>query len=372
MHTLFSTDAQFNHGDMMNQTIQRVRDISLVNLGRSQEYFRRLTFNVQNNHVIMRLLKNIKLPANLTQLSVQDVRKYYDEVRQRDYRLANVVGMTSSTAYGTINKSCFYPTTVMEIIIATSSTYEEAKIIPWMDLEPIQVHRHPYDTSNYGLLDRRQIMGGDGVAVISVNVPVLALQWLQFNMLIAREKPKVVPTIAQFVASFPIQNMVKSHNDIAMINRTIKAYRGIKGHSMNPRQPFWLLDDLVVADEVIKRLVPELKRTPRYWESILMHMPTLTRTGYEAIRLPIDIDVRQNRWAWIMARTWIIDFLLEIEYSFNRGQLEGTMINEIQKDLQIIKSDNTFRISGMPDKISKVINAELASIGTRIKNKNKK
>ncbi|QXO10211.1 hypothetical protein pEaSNUABM37_00252 [Erwinia phage pEa_SNUABM_37] len=371
MHTLFDTDAQFNHGDMMNQNIQRLRDIAFINLGKSQEYFRSRNLSAQNNNVIVRLLKQFKMP-DLTQLSATNVRKYFDDIRNKDYRIGNMVGMVSSTSYGTISKSNFYSDSVTEILITTSSTYEDIKGIAWTDLEPIKAHRHPYDTTNYGILDKRQILGGEGIAVLSIDIPVLAVQFLQFQQWAKAINLKPMPTFQQYAIMYPIQNLIKSHNDIAAINRTIKAYRGIKGHDLQPRQAFWLMDDMPLMDQLIARMVPELKRTPRYWESVLMHMPTLYRSGYDAIRLPVDIDVRQNRWAWIIARTWLIDFLLEVEYSFNRGQKEGEKINLILHNLGNIKSDNTFRIGGMPQQINKVITAELASIGNRIKNKGKK
>jgi len=367
MHTLFNTDAQLNHGDMMNQTIQRLRDIAFLNLGKSQDYFRSRNLSAQNNNVVVRLLKQFKMP-NLTQLSVGNVRKYFDEVRNQDYRIGNMVGMTSSTSYGTISRSNFYPDNVMEILIATSSRYEDVKGVDWRDLEPVRVHRHPYDSTNFGILDKRQILGGSGgLAVLSIDIPVLALQFMLFQQWVKAANLNPVPTFAQFAVAYPLQNLIKSHNDIAVINRTIKAYGGIKGHDMQPRQAFWLMDDLPLLDQLIAKTVPELKRTPRYWESVLMHMPTYYRSGYDAIRLPVDIDVRQNRWAWIIARSWLIDFLLEVDGNFNRGRKEGEKINHILHNLGNIKSDNTFRIGGMPRAISTVINAELTSIERRIK-----
>lgn len=370
MHTLFSSDVMLNYGNMLTPRHERLKDFTYLNLTRAQDYFRRGNFAVQNQHILVKLLKSIKLPTgNLTQLSAEDVRNYYDEVRLRDYRLGNSAGLITSTSHGTIRKSDFYPNTVMEIVIGTSTTYTNALLTPWQDLEPVQVHRHPYDTTNYGLLDKRQIMGGRGIAVLSINIPLLALQWLKFNQWVAASNMKTTPTVNQFIAAYPIQNMVKSHNDIALINRTIKAYRGIKGHDLQPRQAFWLHDDMPLADMVLDSLIPELKRTPRYFENILLHMPTVTRSGYDAIRLPIDLDMRQNRWAWIIARTWLIDFLLEVEYSFNRGRLEGTIINQIKKELQVIKSDNTFNITGLPLSIRKTVNGELVSIAARMKNK---
>lgn len=369
MHTLFDTDAQFNHGDMMNQTIQRLRDIAFINLTKSQEYFRSRNLTAQNNNVIVRLLKQFKMPSP-TQLSAVNVRKYFDEIRNQDYRIGNLVGMTSSTSYGTISKSNFYSDNVLEILITTSCTYDAIAGTDWRDLEPVKVHRHPYDSTNYGILDKRQVLGGSGgVAVLSINIPVLAVQFLQFQQWVQANSIKPIPTFAQYAISYPIQNLIKSHNDIAVINRTIKAYRGIKGHDMQPRQAFWLMDDLPLLDQLIAKTVPELRRTPRYWESVLVHMPTYYQSGYDAVRLPVDIDVRQNRWAWIIARSWLIDFLLEVEYSFNRGRKEGTAINHILHNLGNIKSDNTFRIGGMPPQISKVITAELASIEKRIKQK---
>jgi len=370
MHNLFSTDAQLNHGDMMTPIHGRLIDVSMRNLSRAQEYFRRSNYFMQNQHVLTRLIKMIPLPnKSLTQLSADDVQKYYDDIRDKEYRLGNSLGLVTSTSYGRIYKSQFYPNEVMEILISTTVTYKEALLTPWQDLEPVQVHRHPYDTTNFGLLDRRQILGGKGVAIISINIPLLALQFLKFQQHIALNNVTPVPTYAMFLAAYPLQNMVKTHNDIAMINRTIKAYRGIKGHDMQPRQAFWLHPDQELADSIIGRMVPEIKRTPRYFESILMQLPTVYRSGYNAIRLPIDMDMRQNRWVWILARMWIIDWLLEVEFSFNRGNKEGALCNKILKSLQGIRSDNSFRISGLPDPIWKLANDEMNSIEDRIKKK---
>lgn len=370
MHRLFDKDVQVNYGNMRTERFDRFSDIALRNMQRTEEHLRSRNYSVASNHVICKLLKMMPLPSvSSTQLSSDDVRKYYDMIRINDYRYANMVSMVSSTNYGAIRKSQFYSKAVDEIIIGTSSRYDEVKSIPWEDLEPIRVHRHPYNSTYYGILDGRQPLPEKGVAVISVDIPVLALQYMKW-MLEENKRMKEegnTPTIlGTFITRYPLCNMLKSHNDIACINRTINAWRGIRNTTPQPRQAFWLHDDMGWLDTVIDRLIPELKRTPRYFDATLLHLPAVYRTGYDAIRLPVDIDLRQNRWAWLVGRMWIIGWLLETEMFFKSKNKEGVKMNEIQHQVQRINNDNLFMLSNLTKQIKSTIAGDLDLINKQL------
>lgn len=371
MLNLFASDVTTKYGSMLTPLHNRLVDISQRNMERALDYWRSNGSSILNTNLVLKLIKEIPVPAgDLTQLSLDKVRKYYDEIRDKDYQYGNRFNLTSSTRYGAITKSQFYDDSVDEIIITNSTPFKPSMLTNWRDVEPIRVHHHPYNVTYYGLLARKTNLGGNGVAVLSINIPLLALQYLMWLREEASYKNSNGATQVQathmFVAKYPIPNMLKSHNDIAIFNRFIGRYINNMQETRDVRQSFWLSDETAVLDQVIVKTVVELKRQERFWDAVLLHIPTVWRNGYEAIRLPIDIEVRQNRWAWYIARLWVIDFLTEHEASFKKRK-NGEALNDIIATLRRIRSDNTFYLSGLTAKVSNEVAYEISHIEDMIK-----
>ncbi|ANJ65035.1 hypothetical protein SPECIALG_224 [Erwinia phage vB_EamM_Special G] len=368
MLNLFASDVTTNYGSMLTPLHKRLVDISHRNMERALNHWRSNENSILNNHLVVKLIKELPLPGgSLTQLSLDNVRKYYDDLRAVDYRYGNKFNLTSATRFGAIVRSQFYDDSVDEIIITNSEPFKPEMLYNWQDAEPIKVHRHPYNVTYYGLLCKKHDLGGSGVAVLSINIPLLALQYLMW----LREQTKdgaTAPAPYLFVTKYPIPNLLKSHNDIAIFNRFIGRYENDLRETRNVRQSFWLNDELAITDQVIVRTVVELQRSQRFFEAVLLHIPTVWRNGHDAIRLPIDMEMRQNRWAWIIARTWVIDFLVELEVSFKRRK-EGANFNTILHAIQRIRSDNTFYLSGLTSKVKNTIDYELTHIQNMITGK---
>lgn len=371
MLNLFTADVTTNYGNMLTPLHNRLVDISQRNMERALNHWRSNGSSILNTNLVMKIIKEIPVPSgDLTQLSLNKVQKYYDEIRDKDYQYGNKFNLTSSTRYGAITKSQFYDDSVDEIIITNSTPFKPEMITQWRDVEPIRVHRHPYNVTYYGLLARKSDLGGNGIAVLSINIPLLALQYLMW----LREEAKyrnsngqeMVQPTTMFVAKYPIPNLLKSHNDIAIINRTLGRYENELRETKDVRQVFWLNDETALLDQVIVKTVVELKRTERFWPAVLLHLPTVWRNGIETVRLPIDIEVRQNRWAWYIACLWMVNFLCEHEASFKKRK-NGVALNDILKTLQRIKSDNTFYLTGLTPKVKTTVGYELESIADQIK-----
>lgn len=371
MLNLFTSDVTTNYGNMLTPLHNRLVDISQRNMERALDHWRSNGSSILNTNLVLKIIKEIPVPGgDLTQLSLNKVRKYYDEIRDKDYQYGNKFNLTSSTRYGAITKSQFYDDSVDEIIITNSTPFKEDMIRNWRDVEPIRVHRHPYNVTYHGLLARKTDLGGNGIAVLSINIPLLALQYLMW----LREEAKyrnsngqeqIQPTY-MFVAKYPIPNLLKSHNDIAIINRTIGRYENDLRETRDVRQVFWLSDETAVLDQVIVKTVVELKRQERFWPAVLLHLPTVWRDGVTAVQLPIDIEVRQNRWAWYIACFWMVTFLCEHEALFKKRK-NGNALNDIIKELQRIKSDNTFYLTGLTPKVKNTVGYEIDFIKDQIK-----
>lgn len=372
MLNLFTSDVTTNYGSMLTPLHKRLKDITYRNMERALNHWRSNENSILNQHLVVRLLKELPMPrGNLTQLSLSNVRKYYDDLRSVDYQYGNKVNMTTATRYGAITRSQFYDDSVDEIIISNSTPFTNDMMYNWRDAEPIKVHRHPYNVSYYGLLCKKQDLGGSGVAVLSINIPLLAVQylmWLREEAMSTVNGVQRVQSTYLFATKYPIPNLLKSHNDMVIFNRFIGRYQNDLRETRDVRQSFWLNDELAIMDQVIVKTVVELQRSQRFFEAILLHIPTVWRSGYETVRLNIDMEMRQNRWAWIVARSWLIDFLVMVEMSFKRRK-QGDDLNNILHAIQRIKSDNTFYLSGLTAKVKNTINFELTDIEEMIKDK---
>lgn len=371
MLNLFTKTDTTNYGNMLTPLHGRLVDVSKRNMERALEYWRSNGSSILNTNLVLKLIKELPVPGgDLTQLSFDKVRKYYEDIRDKDYQYGNKFNLTTSTRYGAISKSEFYDDSVDEIIISNSTPFHTDMVKHWRNAEPVRVHRHPYNVTYYGLLARKTNLGGNGVAVLTINIPLLALQYLMW----LREEAsytdsnggKRLQSTYMFVAKYPIPNLLKSHNDIAIINRFIGRYHNELDETRDVRQAFWLNDELALMDQVIVKTVVELKRQERLWPAVLLHLPSVWRNGQDAVHLPIDIEMRQNRWAWYIACLWMVDFLCEHEASFKKRK-NGEALNNIIKELQRIKSDNTFYLSGLTPKIKNVVSYELGHIADMIK-----
>lgn len=353
---LFNEDLKINYSNMIPGTYDRFKRTSIHNMDRMKEHMLSRAYTVFSNHVLMKLIKTISPPSTLDD---NKMRSYYDELRNNYYKYSSSIGFSSPTYTGAVNKSQFYSDNVSEIIIGTSSRYDEIKSIPWTELEPIKVHRHPYTTTYYGILDKRQEIPGKGVAVISIDIPTLVYQYIKWSMQqIALEQTGV---LGVFMTQYPLRNMLKSHNDIAIVNRLMANYSGVKKYTPAMKQAFWLNDDMMVLDPLLSRIVPELKRTPRFLAEMLMQIPTVYKTGYDAVRLPIDISVRQTDWGWLIARMRVVSWLLAASVSFKKEK-EGDVFNQIQHTMQKVKGDRILDLSNVPRIVTDTVKSDVALI----------
>lgn len=368
MLSLFNEDLKINYPNMLSGKYDRFKRISINNMDRTKEHLLSRAYTVFSNHLLMKLIKTISPPSSLTDSAM---RSYYDTLRNNYFKYSSAIGYASPTYTGAVNKSQFYSDDVSEIIIGTTSRYDEIKSLPWTELEPVRVHRHPYTCTYYGILDKRQPIPGNGVAVISIDIPTLAYQYIRWSM--EQKDLERTDPLGTFMTQYPLRNMLKSHNDIAVINRTIAKYAGVRRHTPAMKQAFWLNDDMMILDDVLNQIVPEIKRTPRFFDAILMQIPTVYKTGYDAVRLPFDISVRQTDWVWLIARMRVVTWLLTVSVSF-RQEKEGVKFNQIQHSLQKIKGDGILRLRNVPRTVTKTVDEDLmllysslALLGRKIK-----
>ncbi|WP_311763395.1 hypothetical protein [Proteus columbae] len=371
MHTLFNEPTEIQYGKFLTPRSDRLVKIAKANHQRSVEYYRNRTLTIYKQHVLVTLLNNtpmLKPEFILSQLSIDDVEKYYITISENSNRFGNAVGLTTDNNKGANFSRQFYGKGVDEFIYLRKTPWSEDHYFNWEDLEPVKVHMHPFNVPTYIQLGDAGRLGDFGTAVFSIDIGLLMLQ---FTMWFKREcegdvEPKIgIDTIRRFVVQYPMTNLLKSHNDIAIINRAIDYYEndGVVDSTPYVRTPFWLDEQEVhQMDMVFSYLIPELRRTPRYFEDVLNHLPTVWRDGRSTIALPSELDHRQSRWVKVIARMEIISFLLDLNNSFKGPNKNGIAINRIKRSMQNIKQDNLFGFVNPPEQTKLFIKAEYSNI----------
>ena len=187
------------------------------NLDRVIRYYRQSPMAVKSSHLLVRLLHSIAVPKS------QHIIRYYSNVSDIALEVAMSMGITSSLYKGRVFNGIFYGEGSQEIIIAHDTPFDYLDIEDnWENLEPIKVVRHSRSDLGMNIPDGTVTGNNDGVAVIMINVVMLALQYRAFREQEARFRLMNginERSIYQFVHMYPLTNMIRSQTDCALFNR---------------------------------------------------------------------------------------------------------------------------------------------------------
>lgn len=136
--------------------------------------------------------------------------------------------MTSDINYGQVFKGVFYGPSCDELIL-----YDEEYFNPfyaekeWMRINAVKVLLHPKSDLALLLPNGRDSSTGGGLAVISVNVPLLAIQYrgfLKSQMLKIKAEDDAKLGIQHFIHMFVLPNMLYNQIDITIMNRLMNLF----------------------------------------------------------------------------------------------------------------------------------------------------
>lgn len=296
---------------------------------------RQLTLN--NKHIVIRLLKGLNVSMRC------DVYDYVYRVESNVRNITSGLDFTNSTNYGKVHKpGQFINPHVGEIIISNTESFDvDFAVKNWQRLSPLKFLTHPCSDISYGIPDGNYTLDSEeGIAVISINIPMLALQyrcWLTEQQKLGVE---TIPALATFVLAYPLMNMAKSHADVAMFNRLYNEVHQYKNTGFVRRNPIALIDYHSRIDSTIAEYKTILERTPLSFQTIIDNIPTLYYGNFHnAVRLPKLAATRQVRWALLVARLKIFHLLLTINTRHNQyGNRD--YINDIRLIIEEMENDN--------------------------------
>lgn len=313
-----------------------------VNNGLNEKLLKKMTYwhehpvVVQSNHLLVRLLQSISVTRSMDDL------RYTDAVEDVSFDLAMSLRLTSATYRGKVfEDGPFYGAGSNEIIIAHAEDFNvEEAAKHWKRLEPIRFLYHP-KTDLEMLVPQGDPTGSEtGESVIAINIPMLALQYKKWEEQEMKLRPTSPRSIKHFVRMYVLANMLPSQLDIALFNRQVALWRGVKLQPTQRKDPFFTIDYNDKFDEVATTLFEQMSRKRLRFDAMLNNLLSSANDSvFDWIRLPETARTDQIVWALIVARLPIFSFLLEMDYrtGSHTNRSEKNMLAREMRSMRVDK-----------------------------------
>lgn len=313
MFELFMERLKSDQGSITAPAFPSVKQEFKKSINRVMNYFRDGHYFVDNDHLLVRLLKTLPPPTG------EDIRRWYYQAQDLSEGLAgqfNIINAQNGKAR--IEQNLFLGG-IAEILVEVSRPITmNLNVKDWLDTDAIIVLTHPYTDLRVRPLDgkefQRPIMGD--YAVIGIDIALLYVQYHLWRQKVAPEiyKEGHQPSIHKWVYQYPLNNAIRSYLDISLFNRYICFYKGIEPTKPNERAkiPTSYVDFTEKLDECLKVQIGLMQKKQQSYPQLLANLPMLIKSNaFELFKLDRFYYSRQLRWVYFAARADVIKFLLE-------------------------------------------------------------
>jgi hypothetical protein len=311
---------------------QYVRDGLKRNLGQVIRFYRKNPMAVQSSHFLVKLLQSITVPHGM------NLERYYDNVDALALHVSMALKMTSSIAKGRVFDGIFYGQGNPEILIAHTESFniQEAHR-NWQNVCAVKVLRHAKSDLGLNLPNGYESGSESGMAVIAINIPMLAIQYRAFRLneqFITETTGESQRSIYQFIHMYVIPNMLFSHLDVAVFNRLDNLRKGAPLGETTKEHSFYLADFSDKADKALTQILHNLQSGGKDFTNILKNTPLVTKDNLEQLfALPDIAPTQQALWALVIARLPAVAFLFQVLEN-GPGVSDRHQINKVLREVQ--------------------------------------
>ena len=327
------------------------------NLERVIHYNRIYPRAVRPNHFLVKLIHSLNIPVSM------DPQRMVDLIAERAEGVGMAMNITSPLNKGRIfSPGVFYGEGSQEILIADSTPVDARAVKEeWESLRPIEFVYHPKTDLGMDVPQGFQNSDELGLCVVRINVPLLALQYQQWRQREWMYNSENQRSVMQFVASYPLNNLMYSQVDWAIINRVVNTYRGIGCANSYLRKPFQVTDYTDRLQLAVDQMVHDYRTRKFTMENLLGSIDLIgTPSAMERVALPKLLPTRQVKWALILARTPITRFL--VDWNTQTGNRKNkAQLNTIRIETQRFLNDNALR-SSVPKRAFEYWNQQLIDL----------
>lgn len=340
MFDLFVHPSHQQYGKITYAEFDYLRVAYLRELGNIENYYHNRVYAVKSNHFLANLLTHLNVPMQY------ETEQYVNVATTRAPYLANAMRMTSVLDSGQLFDGVFYGPGCAELLLVDDSYFNPFYAeLNWERICAVKVLLHPKSDLAL-LLPNGKVSGTEkGLAVLSINIPLLALQYRCF---VQRQAKHVEGEIGQlglshFIHMFVLPNILYSHIDIAIQNRLMNiTYQAPMGEAIL-KHPFPVYDYRHRIDRVLTKVNNELINRDYYFEEILRFVPSISSDSMQqALMMPDVAPTRQIQWAMLLSRLPIMAWMVEVVGGSGLGR-NRSQFNALQKTLKRIQRENIYQ-----------------------------
>ena len=353
MYTIFNDDVIVNRGSTTLPAVDYLRSSLDEDFKQYLNFYRPASHAVPSNHLLVRLLQSITVPVETS------IYSFVGKVQDVALDLAQLLKLTSMQSSGQTFRNVFYPSNIEEVIIANIDDFDiihaEAN---WMELEPIKVLTHPITSIDFPELWGTEEPSVGGVAVISINIPMLAFQFRQFALAERAMGIEVPHTLMQFLTAYPLANAVKRHVAIGYFNILQDYYVNGTMDNILFRRRFAKIDRSELVYKTISLVYKTISHhtydTDTFVTSLLLPFGF---SLYDVMQLPDILFTRQDIWALVTARCHYVNFILVYDNEFGLQGIQP-LKNKIKISLRAYESDRGL-VGSISDDLKRYLESEI-------------
>lgn len=295
----------------------------LSTIEKVETYYHERNYAVKTNHLLCNILRHISVPMEYVP------ERYVSVASARIPYIASSFKLTSPISRGEVFKGVFYGPGVDEILLSIDDSFDIGFVTRnWKNVSAVTILSHPKSDLNLLLPNGKPMSSGSGVAIVGINIPMLALQYRCFT--IEESLNNSGSDVSQFIQMYVLPNMIFQQTDIVFFNRLMNLYYGEPMGIANFRHAIQILHYEDKVDNVYRNVLDDLNNHVMSFPALLKNIPSLSNENMlQSLTIPDIAPTRQVFWAVVYSRLKIARFMVDISgrrsHALNRGYVNNYM-----------------------------------------------
>jgi len=318
---MFSYFTSYKDGDiaypLRKYTKWRVlKNMYLGELSKAKLYYRDRGYALDNDNILVRLIKTLYNDYN------SDILSYMDMVSTDAPYIAKQFLFVSNLSEGAVLKDAVFHNSNEIFLVSDNHPDPYDLESTWMDYAPIKIIKTEIQDVYYPVPFKYEA-NTDTVNIFEIDIVGLMLQYYYWARSRVAEDRGTSPNV--FLASIAIPNVVDSLIDLAIWNRFVTLASGGTTPDTTNKHPMYLIDYTKGVDDVLWNVVKDNTDSSIYLTQLLKSIPTLvSQDMYTALTIDQTIYNKQSKWVLWVSRMHAVrvlyDMLGKRGHKLNRDQ----------------------------------------------------
>ncbi len=287
-----------------------IKDIYSHNLNKIIEYYHDKNFAIKNTFILSRILENISI--NLS----TPPDKYYDYLREYMPYLGRHYRFTSEIEKGIVHYNTFFASNTPTIIINLDDYHNPYKVISeWEYYNCIEMIKHPVNDINMLLPTGKNYGSRGGLAVVGVNLPVLAMKYREFlrKQLYNEASGQAVLNKNHFIYKYVLGPAMKSMIDHTFVNMLMDRFYHNEQIVPHFKHPFAIFKPMTQINRFLDDTLNIITNKNLNFIDILANIQVPVKlNALDLMVLPDVAPTSQIKWAMFLSRLDIMLFLIDV------------------------------------------------------------